>query len=97
MKKEYCDKLERFIHKFHGDYFYVANHEYYLWVYKERDGKMIAVIHGGEDDTRIWIPFEIKLIKVDEDNTIDIQFDHIEQLESYIKNKLLDDLMVYEI
>jgi len=102
MKKEMCNKIEKFIDKYLSDYYYVVNYtkaqnpgQGYLWVFKNSSKKMIMVIHGGGDP--VWDPIEVRLIQVDNHKTIDKQFENLDALYDYLKNDLKDDLMVYEI
>jgi len=98
MREDIAWKLEGLLATRYKDLFYVANHikddgdGRYLWVYRNSDQKMIMVIHGGE-----WEEFEIKLITADEGITVDKRFEEEEEMIAYLENKLLDDLMVYEI
>ena len=101
MKEEICKDIQNLIDKMHGDryyaIFYYKNYgrsvkQGYLWVYKKSDHKMIMVIHGRGTKDR---PYEIKLISVDEDNTVDKRFNTLSELKRYLRFKLLDDLMVY--
>jgi len=94
MDEDICQKIENTIYDRYDGMFYVANHGYYLWIYRESDQKMIMVIHGYGTELE---PYEVKLIKVDEDNTVDKRFLSKRSMYSYIKNDLLDDLMMYEI
>ena len=97
MRKYYCDKIEKLIDKLYSHLYYVANHGHYLWVYKNSDNNLIMVIHGGDREYYMNNPFEIKLIKVDENKTIDKEFDTLDDMISYIRKDLLDDIMIYKL
>jgi len=101
MRKEICNRIEEYINLTYGNLYDVANfdkknnrQEGYLHVWK-KNGDLIMVIHGNEGDS--YNPLEIRLIKVDEDKTIDKQFDTIEELIDYLEFNLMDDLMMYGI
>lgn len=98
MENKYTERIEKIFNDRFSQFFYVINYPKnngdgsYLWVFRVSTNQMIMVIHGGEYDT-----FEIKLIRADENNTVNKQFDTIEELERYIKKGLMDDMMIYEI
>ena len=98
MKKKYANEIEKIFKEKYNHMFYVVNYPKnngdgrYLWIYRLADSEMVMVIHGGEVES-----FEIKLIKIDEDETVNKQFDSLEDMVSYIKKDLLDDMMVYGI
>jgi hypothetical protein len=100
MQKSICYKIEEFINLNYGGLFHTILYdkknpkEGYLWVFKEDTEKMIMVIHGSGT---YYNPFEIRLVQVDDNKTVDKQFDNIDKLMDYLGNDLLDDLMMYEI
>lgn len=100
MQKKICNIIEEIINLRYGNLFSVANYdkknplEGYLWVFKKETGDLTLVIHGNGTLDK---PFEIRLIQIDESNTIDKRFKSLEALIGYINHSLLDDLMVYEI
>jgi len=92
MNERICNKLEQLFNKLYPDYLYVSNYGYYLWVYKNTTNELAIVIHGyGED----YAPFEVILIKAEDDNTIYKTFLTYKDMEEYLKNDLIDELMVY--
>jgi len=98
MNEEITLEVQGIINTLKGNYYYAINYDKvrdsgsYLWVYRESDQKMVMIIHGGEHE-----PFEIKLITIDEGETINKHFDTKEEMIRYIKKDLLNDMMVYEI
>ena len=94
MKGNYVDEIENLFKEKYSGRFYVANHGYYLWVYKTSNSEAVVIIHGqGVEDN----PFEVILLKVDNDKTVRKEFYTYDKLKSYLMNDLLDDIMVYEI
>jgi len=92
MKNRVCNEIEETINLKYSDIFYVVNYNYYIWLYNIKNNKLSAVVHGGDDK-----PFEIILISAEDNKNVTVEFDNKDKMLSYLKNKLLDEMMVYEI
>jgi len=94
MNKKECEEIEDLINKRYGDNFYVVNYDYYLWVFKISNNEMIMVIHRGNNE---YNSYEVKILKVDREKTLDREFDTFKEMKKYLRNNLMDELMVHNI
>jgi len=92
MKYGICNEIEELINLNYSDIFYVVNYDYYIWLYSISNNKLSAVIHGGQDK-----PYEIILISAENDKNVSLEFSNKNKMFSYLKNKLIDEMMMYEI
>ena len=94
MDRHLCEEMEDLIMEYHSDKYYVLNYGYYLHVFTNSGDNMIMVLHGYGTE---YEPYELKLIKVDDDTTVIKHFYSKRDLKNYIKNKLSDELMVLKL
>ena len=93
MKIEDCNEIYKLIEDNLSDTLYVINYDYYLWVYYKSNDNMGMVIHGGENNN----PYSMELIKAENNLNVSKKFNSLREIKLYIKNKLLDDIMIYSL
>jgi len=93
MKEKYVNEIEQIFKDRYSNTCYPINHGYYLWIYRKSNDEAILIIHGKGIP---GYPYEVILLKTT-GNPTKREFTKWIDFKKYLKNDIMDDLMVGEI